>query len=58
MGEDLMYKRYRLENSEELKDLISSYEEFGKQIMDGKKATIRKNLDEYLRKDGFIDFTN
>ena len=53
-----MYKRYRLENSEELKDLISSYEEFGKQIMDGKKATIRKNLDEYLRKDGFIDFTN
>lgn len=53
-----MYKRYRLENSEELKDLISSYEEFGKQIMEGKKATIRKNLDEYLRKDGFIDFTN
>ncbi|WP_291654070.1 hypothetical protein [Clostridium sp.] len=53
-----MYKCYRLENSEELKDLVSSYEECGKQIMEGKKANIRKDLDEYLRKDGFIDFTN
>ena len=53
-----MYKCYRLENNSELESLISGYEDYGKSIMEKKKASIHKKIDEYLRADGLIDFSN
>lgn len=52
-----MYKCYRLECNEELKELINEYKEVGKKIMEDKKESITKNLREYLREDKLIDFT-
>lgn len=53
-----MYKCYRLEYNEKLEELISEYEEIGKLLMENKKESIRKSLEDYLRDDNFIDFTN
>ncbi|MBO3376876.1 hypothetical protein P6O24_00525 [Clostridium perfringens] len=52
-----MYKCYRLKFDENLKELISGYEEIGKRIMEEKRANIRSSLESYLREDNSIDFT-
>ena len=52
-----MYKCYRLECNEELKEFINEYKEVEKKIMEDKKESITKNLREYLREDKLIDFT-
>lgn len=53
-----MYKCYRLEDNLELKSLISGYESIGKIVMDEKRANIKRKLEEYVRKDELIDFTD
>lgn len=53
-----MYKCYRLERNEELDNLLEGYEDTGKKIMEDKKESIYKQLKEYIREDGYIDFTN
>lgn len=53
-----MYKCYRLEVDNNLKELINSYEDYGRTLMENKKSSIYNKLDSYLRADGFIDFTN
>ncbi len=53
-----MFKCYKLENNDELKNLIIEYESIGENIMSGQRKSIKKSLDSYVRDDGFIDFTN
>lgn len=53
-----MFKCYRLDYDADLKNLINGYEKVGEEIMEARKESISKKLEEYIRDDGFIDFTN
>ncbi|MGL4991126.1 MAG: hypothetical protein ACRCYE_14030 [Sarcina sp.] len=53
-----MFKCYRLDYDSDLKELIKEYEVIGEEIMKSRRESISKKLEEYIREDGFIDFTN
>ncbi|WP_455542931.1 hypothetical protein [Intestinibacter sp.] len=52
-----MYKRYILENNEELMGLVNNYEHIGKEIMEDKRENIKEKLDKYITKEDKLDLT-
>lgn len=50
-----MYKRYKLETNDDLKELVRKYSKRGKEIMKYKKNNIERELEEYINQQGYID---
>ena len=43
-----MYKRYKLENNQDLVSLVKEYSNYGDEIIEANKRDIKKSLDEYI----------
>ncbi len=53
-----MYKRYKLENNQDLVSLVKEYSKYGNQIIECNKRYIKKSLDEYINEQGFINMND
>lgn len=53
-----MYKRYKLENNSDLENLVREYSSYGEEIMKTKKSNIKKNLEEYINQQGYINMSS
>lgn len=53
-----MYKRYKLENNQDLVSLVKEYSNYGDEIIESKKRDIKKSLDEYINQQGYINMSD
>ena len=53
-----MYKRYKLENNQDLVSLVKEYSNYGDEIIESNKRDIKKNLEEYINQQGYINMSD
>lgn len=53
-----MYKRYKLENNQDLVSLVKEYSNYGDEIIEANKRDIKKSLDEYINQQGYINMSD
>lgn len=53
-----MYKRYKLENNQDLVSLVKEYSNYGDEIIESNKRDIKKSLEEYINQQGYINMSD
>lgn len=53
-----MYKRYKLENNQNLESLVKEYYNYGDKIIESNKRGIKKSLEEYINQQGYINMSD